>query len=65
MDDDQQALRRAHIAKLPLASRAAFQKLDQLEKRIAEETFGFGVASRPRNQSHRQSDCHWDDEGAH
>jgi hypothetical protein len=37
MDDDQQALRRAQIAELLLALQEAFQKLDQLEKRIAEK----------------------------
>jgi hypothetical protein len=36
MDDDQRALRRAQIAELLLALQEAFQKLDQLEKRIAE-----------------------------
>ena len=36
MDDDQRALRRAQITELLLALQEAFEKLDQLEKRIAE-----------------------------
>jgi hypothetical protein len=35
MDDNQRELRRAQIAELQLALRAALEKLDQLEKRIA------------------------------
>jgi hypothetical protein len=34
MDDDQRALRRAQITELLLALQEAFEKLDQLEKRI-------------------------------
>jgi hypothetical protein len=52
MDDDQQALRRAQIAELPLASRAAFQKLDQLEKRIAERKLSDSASPADRETNH-------------
>ena len=49
MDDDQQALGRARIAELLLALQEAFQKLDQLEKRIAEKKPSVSAADRETN----------------
>jgi hypothetical protein len=49
MDEDQQALRRAQIAELLLALQEAFQKLDQLEKRIAEKKPSVSAADRETN----------------
>jgi hypothetical protein len=49
MDDDQRALRRTQIAELLLALQAAFQKLDQLEKRIAERRLSVSPADQEMN----------------
>ena len=49
MDDDQRALRRAQIAELLLALQEAFQKLDQLERRIAKKKLSDSAADRETN----------------
>jgi len=49
MDDDERALRRAQIAELLLALQEAFQKLDQLEKRIAEKKLSISPPDREAN----------------
>jgi len=49
MDDDQRALRGAQIAELLLALQEAFQKLAQLEKRIAERKLSVSPADRETN----------------
>jgi len=49
MDDDERALRRAQIAELLLALQEAFQRLDQLEKRISERKLSVSPADRETN----------------
>ena len=49
MDDDQRARRRPQIAELLLALQEAFQKLDQLERRIAEKKLLVSAADRETN----------------